>query len=143
MSNFHNFSLYFFYEKYNSVGFVMKNKLSQLLELEAFHFSYDYSWFPESARVCLCGWERGQKATIIVTYLIQFTVEISVFSTSASTCGLSPAEPEVTTVKQLGLTKLNKWFWAESNFLISQLLLGFIKCRLSNGFSLAKIRLLL
>lgn len=56
----------------------------------------------------------------IVTYLILFTEEISVFSTSASTQGLSPAELKVVTVKEHGFTKLNKWTWAEINSFIYQ-----------------------
>lgn len=54
--------------------------------------------------------KKRQKAMFITMYLIQFTVEISVFSMSVFTRDLYPAEPEVMTVKQHGLMKLNKWF---------------------------------
>lgn len=54
--------------------------------------------------------KKRQKAMFITMYLIQFTVEISLFSMSAFTRDLYPAEPEVMTVKQHGLIKLNKWF---------------------------------
>lgn len=62
-----------------------KNRLSTLLEPEALNFFCGYSWFPQSQPGLVFVLEKKrQKLMIIVTYLIQFTVGISVFSASAS-----------------------------------------------------------
>lgn len=78
--------IYFFYENYNSVLFLMKKKrLSTLLEPEALNFFCGCSWFPQSQPGLVFVLEKKrQNLIIIVTYLIQFTVGISVFSASAS-----------------------------------------------------------